>query len=253
MRYFFEIAYKGTRYSGWQRQPNSLAIQEVFEQAFERVLGHSVNCIGCGRTDAGVHARQFYFHSDIELPLRKDFQFVINKNLPDDLAVLAIHQVQGHPHAQFDVIERTYHYHLHTQKSPFLAEISAHYPEPDILFQKMERAVALTKGEKDFRAFCKTPARYPNTNCHMTQATLTSGDGDAQFTFGFTANRFLRGMIRQLVGTILEVGRGNLSVNQFEKSLHEQHPLPHINIAHPQGLHLTRVVYPQNVLLGGRL
>ncbi len=244
MRYFFHIAYQGAQYRGWQRQIGVISIQEMLEKTLSQVLKKTVSCIGCGRTDAGVHANQFFFHLDINQELDFDLRFVLNKSLPKDIAIFDIVPVADKAHTQYDATARTYHYFFHTIKDPFLADLSAWYPINDLRLEDMQEAANLLSKYTDFRAFCKTPDKHNSTTCRVTSAQLFAGEHQQNFCFQITANRFLRGMIRLIVGNLLEVGQGKLTVAGFEKYLQGIDNPKFTLYAYPQGLYLTKVTYP---------
>jgi tRNA pseudouridine38-40 synthase len=244
LRYFFHIAYHGTRYSGWQRNPGVLNVQEVLETALSRLLKTSVTIIGCGRTDAQVHASQYFFHLDIEQEWDFDLFFRLNKILPDDIAVFDIIPMQGLPHARFDAIQRTYDYFIHTYKDPFLSNFSSFYLDPQLDLDKMKVAVALLPLYNDYRGFCKTPDRNDHTICHVSSAGLyVDGSGD-KIRFQISANRFLSKMVRIIIGRLLDIGEGRMSVDEFEHYLINKETPKIIIPAYPQGLYLSKVTYP---------
>ncbi|WP_428330790.1 tRNA pseudouridine synthase A [Mucilaginibacter sp.] len=244
MRYFFHIAYHGTRYSGWQKHPGFLNVQQVLETALGKLLKTTITINGCGRTDAHVHASQFFFHTDIENEWDFDLFFRLNKVLPDDIAIFDIIPMQGLPHARFDAVQRTYDYFIHTYKDPFLSRFSSLYAEPELDVAKMSAAVALLPQYSDYRGFCKSPDKNDHTICNVSSAGLfTDGSGD-KLRFQITANRFLSRMVRIIVGRLLEIGRGTMSVDEFEYYLINKQTPKIIIPAHPQGLYLSKVTYP---------
>ncbi len=200
--------------------------------------------MGCGRTDAMVHASQFFFHLDVEQEWNFDLLFRLNKNLPADIAIFEIIPMKDNQHARFDATSRTYDYFIHTYKDPFLSQVSALYLEKNLNLQRMKEATALLPRYNDFRAFCKTPDDYEHTICNVTLATLfTDASGD-KIRFQISANRFLGRMIRILVGKLLEIGNGELSVEEFEEYLITKQTPKTIEPAYPQGLYLSKVTYP---------
>ncbi len=157
MRYFFHIGYHGTHYNGWQKHPGSNSVQQKLETALSKLLKVPIAINGCGRTDAQVHASQYFFHVDIENEWDFDLFFRLNKILPDDIAIFEIIPMQGQPHARFDAIKRTYDYFIHTYKDPFLSNYSSFYPYPDLNLDKMKAAVALLPKYTDYRACVNAP------------------------------------------------------------------------------------------------
>ncbi|MFZ4457051.1 MAG: tRNA pseudouridine(38-40) synthase TruA [Bacteroidales bacterium] len=244
MRYFLHIAYDGTNYRGWQRGPNALGVQEVIESALQMQLKEKVPIVGCGRTDAEVHASQFFFHIDLEKKLHPDLLFRLNKALPADIAVFDIIPMDGLPHARFDAYQRTYDYFIHTYKDPFLSGVSSLYLEKHLDLQKMKQAVELLPKYNDYRAFCKSPNRYEHTICDVSKAVLYADENGEKIRFHISSNRFLGGMIRIIVGKLIKIGTGHLSVEQFEHFLTSLETPKTIIPAYPQGLFLSKVTYP---------
>jgi tRNA pseudouridine38-40 synthase len=244
LRYFIHIAYHGAAYSGWQKHAGVLNVQEVLETALTRLLKASITIIGCGRTDAQVHAGQFFFHVDIETKWSFDLLFRLNKILPDDIAVFDIIPMQGLPHARFDCINRTYNYYIHTYKDPFLNGFSSFYDEKELNLDQMRAAIALLPLYDDYRAFCKMPDRIDHTICHVTAAALFIDKSGDRLRFQVSANRFLSKMVRIIFGRLLEIGKGDMSVDEFEHYLTDKVTPQVIIPAYPQGLYLSKVTYP---------
>lgn len=242
-RYLFHIAYKGSNYRGWQKQVNATSVQQTIEDVLSRFLKEKVHCIGCGRTDAGVHASQYYFHIDVSNKIDNELFFAINRMLPPDISVVDFRLVDENFHAQHSAIQRTYNYFIHTVKSPYLGDISSLY-STNFDCEKMQCAANFLIGDKDFRAFCKTPDRHNHTFCKLMKVQIYRTEDHQFYRFEFTANRFLKGMIRIIVQQLLEVGQGKLSIdafkNQFENKIIPQ-PLV---LAYPQGLYLSEIKYP---------
>jgi len=244
LRYFIHIGYHGKRYSGWQKHPGMLTVQGILESALSRVLKTPVAIIGCGRTDVQVHASQFFFHVDIEKDWQFDLFFRMNKMLPDDIAVFDIIPMQGQPHARFDAIQRTYDYFIHSYKDPFLCGFSSLYEEWQLDLDAMKTAVSMLPNYTDYRAFCKCPDRIDHTLCYVSKANLFIDSTGDRLRFHISANRFLSKMIRIIMGRLLEIGRGQMSVDQFEYHLANKKTPRNIIPAHPQGLYLSKVTYP---------
>ncbi len=242
MKYFLHLSYKGTHYRGWQRQENVISIQEALEQNLSKMLGYSLPCIGCGRTDAGVHASQYFCHITLKDPLTYDPVFRINKMLPNDIVVHEFLEMPKEAHTQYDALERTYTYRIHGKPNPFIDDLSTYVPLDAIDIEKLRLAASYLKGTHDFRAFCKQPDVYKTTDCRISKVTITYLP--QQFIFTITANRFLRGMVRLIVGNLLEIGNGKLTIEQFRSALDHQQPLPYFRMAYPQGLYLSKVSYP---------
>ncbi|RQO67372.1 tRNA pseudouridine(38-40) synthase TruA [Pedobacter sp. KBW06] len=244
MRYFVHIGYHGLHFNGWQKQPGILNIQGVLEQALTQVLKTPVFINGCGRTDAQVHASQFFFHMDIEQPWDFDLVFRLNKLLPGSIAIFDIIPMTGMQHARFDAVQRCYDYFIHTYKSPFLNGLSAFYLLKDLHIDKMQQAAALLPQYKDYRPFCTSPDKYEHTICNVMSAGLTVDRSGDRLRFQISSNRFLSKMIRIIMGQLLKIGKGELSVDQFEHYLISKETPLLITPAHPQGLYLSKVTYP---------
>ena len=244
MRYFFHIAFNGINYRGWQRQKSAISVREVFETNLQRVLKEPVECIGCGRTDAQVHANQFFFHIDVEKEWNFDLLFRLNKMLPRDISVFDIIPVEANQHARYDAVSRTYDYFIHTFKDPFLNERSSLYLERNLDLTKIANAVKLISQYTDFYSFCLSPEKQFGTRCKVSSARFFSDKNGDRFRFQITSNRFLKGMIRIIVGKLLEIGKGELSVEAFESLLIDKKALCDTKPAYPQGLYLSKVTYP---------
>ena len=244
MRYFVHISYNGLSYNGWQRQPNVLNVQGVIERGLSSIFKTPVAINGCGRTDAQVHASQFFFHMDLEEEWDFDLIFRLNKLLPMNIAVYDIIPMEGLPHARFDAVQRAYDYFLHTYKDPFLNGLSSYYLLKDLKLDEMKAAVALLPQYKDYRAFCTHPDKYEHTLCYVRSASLMVDDQEEKLRFQISSNRFLGKMIRILMGQLLKIGQGMLSVDEFESHLISKQTPALITPAHPQGLYLSKVTYP---------
>jgi tRNA pseudouridine38-40 synthase len=244
VRYFFHIGFNGFLYRGWQRQPDEQNVQQVFETTLSQIFKEPITVMGCGRTDAQVHASQFFFHADISMPWDYDLVFRINKLLPPDIAVFEIIPVEENQHARFDATLRRYDYFIHTYKDPFLSQLSSLYLEKNLNVGKMKQAVTLLTRYDDYRAFCKRPNDYRTTVCKVTAASFVADASGDRFRFQISADRFLGKMIRIIVGKLLVIGQGKLSVDEFESYLITKETPAIFEPAHPQGLYLSKVTYP---------
>jgi tRNA pseudouridine38-40 synthase len=244
VRYFFHIGYSGTNYQGWQKLPQAKSIQQVFEDKLSQNLRTNTQIVGCGRTDTGVHASQFFFHADVETNIDPDLKFRLNKNLPSDLAVFDIIPVANNAHARFDAFQRTYDYYFHSQKHPFLSRLSSELELSEINFPALKEAVELLTRYSDFRAFCRHPDKHRTTICNVSFAEFFVNDSLDRARFTIKSNRFLSGMIRIIVERLINVGKGELSVSDFEKYFIDKIPPPSLALAPPQGLYLSKVTYP---------
>ena len=216
MRYFITLSYDGTRYHGWQVQPNGISVQGELQRGLSLLLRQPVAVTGAGRTDAGVHARMMVAHFDTEADVDcPQLAYKLNKLLPRDIAVQQVKLVADDMHARFSARARTYYYYIHTQKSPFLCHYSCqmHY---QLDFSLMNQAAALLLEYDDFGAFCKSHADVKTTLCTVTKAEWRPL-ADGQWVFEISANRFLRNMVRAVVGTLIEVGRHRLTLDAFRR------------------------------------
>jgi tRNA pseudouridine38-40 synthase len=244
LRYFFHIGYNGFNYQGWQKLPQANSVQYIIETQLSQVLKTNVAIVGCGRTDSKVHASQFFFHADIPALWDFDLVFRLNKNLPDDIAVFDIIPVESSSHARLDAIERTYNYFIHTYKDPYLSNISSLYLGRHLNLYEMKRAVQLLTRYNDYRHFRRLTTIHRTTICNVTAADLYTDESGDNVRFEISANRFLTGMIRIIVQKLLLIGRGKLSVDEFENHFLCQEAPKIIKGAYPQGLYLSRVKYP---------
>jgi tRNA pseudouridine38-40 synthase len=244
LRYFFHIGYNGSLYNGWQKLPQINSVQLIIETLISRIIKIPVTIVGCGRTDSHVHASQYFFHADIDERFIPELMFRLNKNLPDDIAVFEIIPMQGLPHARLDAIQRKYDYYIHTYKDPFLSSFSALYQEHDLDLQKMKEATLLLTRYNDYRAFFRTASKPRTTICNVTHADLFVDQTGDRLKFTISANRFLSGMVRIIIHKLLEVGRKELTVGQFENYLMGTESPKDIRSAYPQGLYLSKVTYP---------
>jgi tRNA pseudouridine38-40 synthase len=242
-RYFIEISYKGTYYRGWQIQPNQVTVQGEIEQVLSKLNHNSrINVIGCGRTDTGVHASQFYAHFDFEtVDNLQSFKFKMNKMLPKDIAIHQIFEVNANAHARFDAIKRTYHYHIITNKNPFLIDTSLLFTQP-LDFNKMNQASKILMNHTNFECFSKVKTDVTNFNCTVTNAEWIKTENG--YMFVISANRFLRNMVRAIVGTLLEVGAGTISIDDLHQIIESKNRSRAGKSVLPNGLFLAEVKYP---------
>ncbi|MDX5444020.1 MAG: tRNA pseudouridine(38-40) synthase TruA [Hymenobacteraceae bacterium] len=248
MRYFLELAYDGTHYHGWQIQPNARTVQEVLDDALSKVLRHPITSTGSGRTDTGVHASQQFVHFDVPEPLQDVEQLLyrLNKFLPKDIALKRLRPVQEQAHARFDALARTYDYHITLQKSPFLRRYAYFLSrQPDV--EKMNEAAAILLKHQDYTTFSKVKGDTPHYLCDISFAEWQQEGSSLIFTI--RANRFLRGMVRLVVGTLLDVGAGKITPNQFEEIIKAQDRQQASGAAAAEGLYLSKVEYPENLFL----
>lgn len=244
MRYFFHIGYNGYNYHGWQKHAGFATIQETLETNISKLLKEPVTAIGCGRTDAQVHARQYFFHLNTDKELGEKILFRLNKMLPEDIAVFDIIKVDENAHAQYNAVQRTYDYFIHTYKDPFLNHFSCLYHERKLDINKMKQALALLPKYNDYYAFCKSPEKQEHTICSLTSAKLFSDSKGDKLFIQISSNRFIRGMIRAIAAKLLKTGTGEMGIDEFENLLISKENQTNIEFASPQGLYLSKVVYP---------
>lgn len=214
MRYFITFSYDGTAYHGWQIQPHSVTVQEELQKALSTLMRKPMEVVGAGRTDTGVHARKMIAHFDhdevVDCP---QLVYKLNKLLPRDIAVHHVEPVADDMHARFSAKSRTYHYYVHLDKNPFLRSYSWQvYGNPD--FELMNRAARVLMEYKDFTSFSKVNTDTKTNDCTITEARWDRV-GEDQWRFTVTANRFLRNMVRAIVGTLMEVGRRRMTIEQL--------------------------------------
>ena len=252
MRYFIRFAYDGTAFHGSQRQPNGITVQQTMEQALAMIFREEVPLTFAGRTDAGVHAREMYAHFDIpdddnSKLLIQNSKFRLNGILPDSIAIFDIYPVTDDAHARFSATRRTYEYHIVDHKDPFLCQ-QATRVRPGLDFAAMNEAAQLLIGKQDFASFCRTNTDVKTTICDLTRAEWKElGNGHAVFTIA--ADRFLRNMVRAVVGTLFEVGRGKITKEQFAQVITQHNRCAAGDSAPAEGLFLTHIEYPQDIFL----
>ncbi len=241
-RYFLEVMYKGTNYSGFQVQLNAPnTIQEETEKAFAVLAKQRVSMTGSSRTDTGVHALQNFFHFDFEGGIDEHFLYKINAIMPKDIVIKNIYPVPQEAHCRFDAITRSYCYHIYRTKNPFLADRSYYFPYT-VNLEKMEEAATIIKTYRDFTSFSKRNTQVKTFLCAVEESEWKQ-DGE-EITYHVKANRFLRGMVRGLTGTLLQVGRNKISIDQF-KNIIEAKDCRLADFSVPgHGLFLTKVEYP---------
>lgn len=244
-RYFIELSYLGTAYHGWQRQPNAVTVQQVIEEAFAVVLGQPVVVHGQGRTDTGVHATRFFAHFEFEAPLHDALIIRLNGFLPSDISILQIFEVAPTAHARFSASARRYAYHVHTKKNPFAHERSMRlYQQPD--YEKMNQAAQILLKYNDFACFARSGGGQQTTLCTITEAQWVV-DGD-RAVFYITANRFLRNMVRAVVGSLLEIGMGKKDLQWLHQLLQHGKRSDAGSSVAACGLYLIDISYPSSIL-----
>ncbi len=246
MKYFFEIAYKGTNYHGWQSQKNALGIQEVINNALSTILGSAIVCTGSSRTDTGVHALKQFFHIEVETKLDDNFRYRLNSFLPNDITIMNIFNVVDSAHCRFDAVSRSYQYKISKVKDPFMFD-TAIFVSPILNLQKMQKAASLLIGEHDFTSFSKVKTDVKNFRCNVEEATWSENNN--LLLFDIKANHFLRGMVRTIVGTMLEIGHGKIAFEDFNRIIKSKDRKKAGAAAPAKGLALMSVEYPFEIFL----
>lgn len=245
-RYFIYISYKGTAYHGWQCQPNGISVQEVLIKTLSAILRTDINLVGAGRTDAGVHAKCMVAHFDYEGEKIDTSKFLLHLNsfLPPDIAVYKIVEVRPTAHARFDAVSRRYEYHVIFHKDVFKRELVTRlFAELD--FETMNKASALLCHYEDFGSFCKLHTDVKTNICHIDFAFWKQVEDEWVFTI--QADRFLRNMVRAIVGTLFEVGKGKMSLSEFCSVIEAGNRCKAGMSAPAEGLYLVDIQYPDDI------
>ncbi|MCQ2959226.1 MAG: tRNA pseudouridine(38-40) synthase TruA [Bacteroidales bacterium] len=243
MRYFLHLAYNGTNYCGWQIQPHSPSVQETINTVLSKLLGEKIDITGAGRTDSGVHASCYYAHFDSEKNISlKDLKYKLNRMLPNDIVIYSVFPVSDSLHARFSAVSRTYTYTITTIKNPFAIETEYYFPT-ELNIDSMNKAAEQLIGEQDFTSFSKLHTDVNNNICTVTKAEWVSVDNKLIFTI--SANRFLRNMVRSIVGTLIDVGKGKTSIEDFSKILASKNRQNAGQSIPACGLSLCNIEYPQ--------
>lgn len=247
-RYFICLAYDGSSYHGWQRQPGSVSVQQVVEEAFAMLLRCKVPLTGAGRTDTGVHAREFYAHFDLTQPLtrseREQLVFRLNALLSSSIAVYDIFPVQTNAHARFSATSRTYQYFINLRKDPFFNHYSW-YVYGAIDMDIMNRGASLLMDYTDFTSFSKVDTDTHTNECRLMHCSWKEEGGKLVFTI--TANRFLRNMVRAVTGTLVDLGRGRITFNELIHIVESKNRCNAGESAPARGLFLTGILYPDTI------
>ena len=249
-RYFIKLAYKGTAYHGWQWQENALSVQQVLEEALSTILNHKVAVTGAGRTDTGVHAREFYAHFDHDqdfiLSELVEKVYKLNSFLPKDISVFDIFRVKEDAHARFDALSRTYEYWITTRKDPFNSD-SAWYNHADLDIDMMNEGAKILLEYTDFTSFSKLHTEVKTNNCKLMEAGWERKGH--LLVFKITADRFLRNMVRSIIGTLIELSRGRISLVEM-RNIIEAMDRSKAGMSVPaHGLYLVSVEYPAEIWL----
>jgi len=249
-RYFIELIFNGTAYHGWQIQNNAITVQAIVDKALSTILRQEIKTIGCGRTDTGVHAKQLFAHfdcpeSDVE---RQSVTLVksLNAVLPNDIAVKKLYRVPNDVHAHFSAVSRSYEYYIHFEKDPFLDGLSWELRDkPDL--SKMNEAAKIMMSYQDFSCFSKAHTQVFTNNCEIYRADW-QWINDDRLVFNISANRFLRNMVRAIVGTLIEIGNGKKTIESIHSTIESKNRSVAGTSVPACGLYLSQVVYPNLIL-----
>ena len=244
MRYFIELSYVGTPFVGWQRQPAGDSVQSCLEDALSILFSKSLSIVGAGRTDAGVHAHQLYAHVDLDEHIDQDLTFRLNKLLPKEIAVNNIVAVSQDAHARFDAVSRIYRYLINKQKNPFLQKRSYHFAKP-LDLDLMNQAAKILIDNEDFKCFSKSRTDVKTYVCDIQEAYWQQNG--SELVFYIKANRFLRNMVRAIVGTLIEVGLRKINISDFEGILASRDRSKAGYSVPAHGLYLEKVNYPKHI------
>lgn len=246
LRYFIEFSYKGTNYHGWQNQPNALTVQEVMEKSMSTLLNADIALTGAGRTDAGVHAEQMVAHFDYEREIESNFIFRLNSLLPQDIAIVDMYQVNANAHARFDAVERIYKYLINPKKNVFFQDLGYNFYFP-LDLEVMNRGCKILLGHRDFQCFSKSNTDVKTYYCKLNYARWsTAGDF---IKFEISADRFLRNMVRAIVGTMINLGTGKINLEALTDILDSKDRSEAGYSVPAQGLYLTNIIYPNTIKL----
>jgi len=249
-RYFIELSYKGTNYHGWQIQKNATGVQQLLNKALSLKTGGDIETIGSGRTDKGVHALQQFAHFDMSKGISEEhLAFQLNRVLPNDIVVKRIFEVNPGAHARFDAVSRSYQYKINRLKDPFLIDTS-YYRRGDLDLSLLNQAAGLLIGTQDFESFSKVKTDVNHFRCTITRSEWI--EEEDKIYYYVTADRFLRGMVRTLVGTMLDIGSGKTSLEDLKRIIASLDRQKAGRAVPAHGLYLTQVKYPSDIFINER-
>jgi len=248
LRYFIELSYKGTNYHGWQLQPDSISIQGKVNEAFVTIFRVPINVVGAGRTDTGVHAEQLFAHVDFEHKIdTKEITYKLNSILPNDIVIENITAVVDDAHARFDATSRSYEYRIFLGRNPFLLETVWQLNNKKLNVVKMNAAAEILLTYTNFKSFSRTNSNVKTYNCDIRKAEWVQTN--KMLTFHITADRFLRNMVRAIIGTLLEVGTEKITLEDFKQIIESKDRCNAGTSAPAKGLFLTQVIYPKTIYI----
>ena len=247
LRYFIRFSYQGRNFHGWQIQPNAVTVQEILEDRLSKILGERISVTGAGRTDTGVHASEMFAHFDAEITDKENLVKRLNSFLPPDIAIQNIIEVKSSAHARFDATERTYHYYIHYDKNPFKTDVSWYWFYGNLDLVKMNSAASKLLEFYDFSSFARLHADNKTNICNIKEAFWEDFENGLKFTI--TADRFLRNMVRSLVGTLVLVGQGKITEAEFIEIIRKKDRKFAAASAPAHGLFLAEVKYPDDIFI----
>jgi len=247
LRYFIELSFNGKNYHGWQIQPNAVSVQETVSTALSTLLRNKTNIMGAGRTDAGVHALQLFAHFDINNKLNEiEIKDKLNAFLPDDIVINSIFLVKDDAHARFDATSRSYEYRIFMDRNPFLLDTTWQIYQQKLDMKKMNEAASVLLEYTNFKCFSKSKTDVRTYDCNITKAVWILND--SSLTFHITADRFLRNMVRAIVGSLIDVGLGKKTKEDIvDIIISEDRSKAGLSVP-PQGLFLSKVIYPKGII-----
>lgn len=248
-RYFIRLQYNGKNYFGWQIQKNEISVQAMINQALTTILKKETNVVGCGRTDTGVHAKDFFAHFELDDQLTiselKTLNQKMNGFLPEDISILSVFAVDAKAHARFDAVSRTYQYIISRRKDPFCQYFAYHF-HFNLDIETMNKGAEILQEYIDFTSFSKVKTQVKTNNCKISKAYWKE-DGHI-LTFTITADRFLRNMVRAIVGTLLDLGQGKFTLNDLRRIIESKNRSNAGYSVPAKGLYLTKIVYPESII-----
>jgi tRNA pseudouridine38-40 synthase len=241
LRYFIELSYNGKNYHGWQIQPDVISVQQKVNNALSIMLQQDINVVGAGRTDTGVHASQMFAHFNVDKKLVGDAVFKLNSILPEDIVIYKVFLVDDEKHARFDAVSRSYQYKICLGRNPFLLDFAWQIHSQKFNINLMNEAASLLLEYEDFESFSKVKTDVYTFNCDITKAVWTQKENE--LTFHISANRFLRNMVRAIVGTLIEVGTGKKTIEDFKQIIESKNRSKAGLSVPAKGLFLTEIKY----------
>lgn len=248
-RYFIEFSYDGSLYHGFQKQLNAITVQEIMENGISTILRDRIDIVSAGRTDTGVHAVNMFAHFDYDIKSKieeSNFCHLLNRLLPADIVVIAIHKVKSDSHSRFDAISRTYNYYITDTKNPFNHKYR-YYLSEELDYIMMNKASKILYEYQDFKCFSKSNTDVKTYNCKITNAEWVKSEDDWKFII--TSNRFLRNMVRAIVGTLIEIGRGKLEIDDLDKIIQSKDRRNAGYSVPAEGLFLKEIIYDKKIFI----